>query len=204
MDRRLFIGSVAAISVVLAGGPVWGDLRPFSTEVSFISTSNPNGQLVTRTSSYTYEQSIDSPTVVNLSAGDRVTDATLTLTFYDNEDDQPNSDKHNKNEFVTVRVATDLAFSSSVSTSLGDVDTQSRVLSYTGQDLTNYIAWLNDDGKLGVKIQLDFDNQDVYLTSSEISGYFTPAAPPVVPVPGSVLLGFVGLTAAGLKLRKLV
>ena len=66
--------------------------------------------------------------------------------------------------------------------------------------------WLNDDGMLSVEVTIDDTplgcfggwingEADVYLVQSELTGTY-------VPVPGAVLLGMLGLSVVGVKLRK--
>lgn len=62
------------------------------------------------------------------------------------------------------------------------------------------IDWLNDDGKLDVTINVTnpgWNPATAYLDHSVLYGNVS-----VVPVPGAVLLGVLGLSAAGIKLRK--
>jgi len=60
---------------------------------------------------------------------------------------------------------------------------------------------VNDDGVLGVEIAVcnDLGTANATLVSSVLSGEFE-----AVPVPGAVLLGILGLSLAGVKLRKYV
>jgi hypothetical protein len=115
---------------------------------------------------------------VNLAIGDVVNSATLRLGFYD----LPG---------VTEYTATSIAG--------GDWQ-------LTGTDLTPdfdiNVDWFTADGKLGVRIAVTTTGyygapQGVKLDYSHLTGEFTP-----VPVPGAVLLGVLGLGAAGMRLRK--
>lgn len=62
------------------------------------------------------------------------------------------------------------------------------------------VAYL-DDGLLKVEVRSGYftsgDHEDFEWLQSTLSGEFT-----VVPVPGAILLGILGLSAAGIKLRK--
>ena len=77
-------------------------------------------------------------------------------------------------------------------------------------------VWLNSDGLLKVDVTIDdtplndlpfggfldrFNGADAYWVESELSGTYVPSGTQV-PVPGAVLLGMLGLSVAGLKLRK--
>jgi hypothetical protein len=199
MDRRFLTVSVVAGLVALAGSPLSAGLYPFSAELSFVSPAQPEGMPVTGADAYLYEQSLDVPGGVDWSAGERVVEAFLTLTFQDEPDegDKPLQIGHQKNEVVTVRVATDGAFGTWLAQGLGEVDDGA----YPGPDLAGYLSWLNDDGKLGVEVRLDYAGQDIYLRSSTLSGTAQTA---LMPVPAGVLLGLLGLCTAGLKLRRAV
>ena len=75
------------------------------------------------------------------------------------------------------------------------------------------IASLNDNGRLDVDIQVYNDPDawnagDLMLVSSELSGTYEGVIENIpdpienIPVPGAFLLGMLGLSAAGIKLRK--
>ncbi len=63
------------------------------------------------------------------------------------------------------------------------------------------VAWLLDDGLLKVEVRIrndwDMRRNDVIVASSTLTGTYTP-----VPVPGAILLGMLGLSVVGVKLRK--
>ena len=205
MDRKNLIVSIAAALVAVMGSPVSADLTyTFTDTIDFTSQDlqvNPywstgdspgNGKMILEGQDFSYEHNIND--LVDFAAGDLVTDADLTLDFHD--DDPADQIKLKKgiivdNEEEWVRVGFD---GSSWVDIAGEVDTGL-------YSLVVDIGWLNDGGVLGVTVGVwnnPLRTGDVYLRSSTLSGTA------VVPIPAAVLLGILGLGAAGWKLRKLV
>ena len=140
---------------------------------------------------YTYSHDLASALPPLTIPGDTVTSATLKLTF---DDDEFLGDFWSPLEYAWVE--------------LDDTGTWGWTEVNDGTyPIPVNIAWLNDNGILKVEVTIDDDPlsdywdgrnyADVYLTKSELCGEFTP-----VPVPGAILLGILGLSVAGLKLRK--
>ncbi len=198
MDRRTLIATVVAALVAVVGSPASADLYPFNSSIDFTSPSNPywnpgddqgRGKHIkegpgssSKDDPFNYAHNIN-PLVP---LGDLVIDAMLTLEFVDDDPDK------NGSEYVQ------LAFEGGSGIPIGEVDTGV----YDPPFIVN-VNWL-DDRILNVRVEVTNENDrgDVYLKSSTLSGN-AEVASPVVPSPASVLLGFLGLTAAGLKLRKL-
>ena len=135
---------------------------------------------------YTHDLSLATP-AVDVFALDIVTSATLTLVLRDDEGCGLSGSDHP--EYARVSLDNQSWID------LGEVSTGD-------YNLTVPVAYLNDDGLLDVKIDV-YDNEfgyptgDIYFDLSTLSGEFT-----VVPVPAAVLLGLLGLGAAGIKLRR--
>jgi hypothetical protein len=136
--------------------------------------------------SYTHDLTDD----VDFAAGHEVTEAWLELDFTNDLTDDHGSKlygliKWDFREFARV------AYDGSAWVDLGEVD--------DGQyDLMLDIDWLNDNGELDVTIEVGnpLCTATAWLDHSRVYGTA------VVPVPGAVLLGVLGLGAAGIRLRK--
>jgi len=140
---------------------------------------------------YTYSHDLASAVPPLTIPGDTVTSATLKLTFDDEDDGY-----WYKGKWYSWDWPVEYAW-----VELDDTGTWGWTEVNDGTyPIPVNIAWLNDNGILKVEVTVDNWNSsyaDVYLTKSELCGEFTP-----VPVPGAILLGILGLSVAGLKLRK--
>ncbi len=122
-------------------------------------------------------------------AGATITSAELTLTFWDDERDTGSG---GRTEEVRLRFGDDGSWHNL--NNGNDVDDGN-------QGPFNVLADLNGR-TLDVRVDLCGDQwyyEDIYLTSSTLTGNFTPAA---VPIPAAFLIGLLGLGTAGLKLRR--
>ncbi len=136
---------------------------------------------------------------VDFGAGHKVTAASLELDFTNDETDDVF--EFRGTVYWDYREYARIGF---------DGNTLVDVTDYSDDDLDDGqytlfldIDWLNDDGLLDVTIDVynDFGGllggtATAYLDHSRLYGTA------VVPVPGAVLLGVLGLSAAGIKLRK--
>jgi hypothetical protein len=130
----------------------------------------------------------------------RVTDATLSLTFGDDDSDNHGwfFGYYDYREFVKLAYDGVTWFDITDVSQGKDVDsgTYSTVLA---------INWLTD-GKLDVRLDIwnPLGNADLRLYSSTLSGHFedVPADAPHAPLPSAALLGMLGLSVAGTKLRR--
>lgn len=201
---RLLMCVAAGLVAVMSGSVSAGMTYPFTDTIEFTASTNRywNGS----TDSLSYGKlllegtgsspSVNNPfdyahnigSVVNLGAGDLVTDAELTVTFWDDESDSGNAANR---EVVRVGVwnGTTWAWNQ-----LGDVGTGG----YSGSQIN--AGWLNDDGILGVRVEVTNNGGDIWLTSSALTGFAIAA----VPLPTSILLGVFAVGLAGSKLRKFV
>ena len=136
---------------------------------------------------YTHDLNDD----VDFLAGDEVIEATLELDFT-NADLGDLGDSYYKTYWDSREYATVYLEYNPSSQMYEEVD--------DGQyDIALDISWLNDDGFLDVKIQVSnpLGTGNVSLDHSRLYG-----TAQCVPVPGAVLLGILGLGAAGARLRK--
>jgi hypothetical protein len=149
---------------------------------------------------------------VKYGIGEYVTDATLTLDFTDMGADGVSvptewtwswdvwafvptewewlpDEEFGFGEYVTVAL-----LGNGTVVDLGEIDDDTDVQSIV--DLN--VALINDDGKLDVAVSVSNRN----LGWGTIALDCSTLTASVVPVPGAVLLGMLGLSAAGLRLRK--
>jgi len=115
---------------------------------------------------------------LTVNPGEQLGDGTLTLGFIDDDPDRSYFSK----EYVLV---TTYGGGWDIQLAAGEVD---------GPVDLSVDSTLLDTGELDVAIGVSI-GQDVQLDYSTLSAN-------VVPVPGAVLLGMLGLSAAGIKLRK--
>jgi hypothetical protein len=207
--NKFGIAIVVACLMALTAGTVSADLMTydFTDTLSWAALNDGYGQKISFGQSFGYQHDITDD--VDFGAGDDVIAAKLTLQFSDVE-------LVGEWEWVKKWVSTSwggywqygwewqetwqeegspseevrVAFDGQSWIVLGDVDTGT-------YDLVVDLALLNDNGKLDVTVDVYNRKGDVYLTSSVLTG-----TAQVVPVPGAVLLGVLGLGAAGMKLRR--
>ena len=189
--NKFGIALVVACLMALTAGTALAEPFTFIDTMSF-----GNGQLITNSTSgqnpgpFTYQHDLlnaEPPVDVDVY---EVLEANLKLQFSDTDSDQgywvwwwwyvPGEE-----EVVKV------TFDGSEWQNIGDVDTEWTDSIAVNVDLLNY------DGLLSVKVEVTNSGGDVCLLASELSG-----TAQVVPVPGAVLLGVLGLGAAGMKLRR--
>jgi len=204
MDKKYLIAGVVAALVTVLGGSVSADLTyTFTDTIPFTSNdlslnpywtgadSHAHGKWIVQASSpFIYQHDIAD--WVNFAEGDFVTDATLTLEFHDDDNNDKVGTSYDNREYVT------LAFDGGGWVELAGGEEIDQGL----YDLIVNVDWLNDDdGILGVSVGVwnPSGTGDIYLRTSTLSG--TAA---VVPIPAAVLLGMLGLGVAGWRLRKLV
>jgi len=132
------------------------------------------------------------PDGLDIPTSNLVTNATLELRLKDDENDNYDYNTfwhwfdYDNREYVW------LGLDGGTLVEIGEMDTQN-YSTVIGLEL------LNDDGVLGVDIAVvnNMGTADIRLDYSKLSGEYA-----VVPVPGAILLGLLGLSAAGIKLRK--
>ena len=148
------------------------------------------------------------PDGLDIPTSNTVTSATLEMGFIDDEDDTSGDgyycwifwidDPWDNTESVR------LGLDGGSLVEIGEMDTEA-------YDTIIEIGVLNDDGILDVEIAVHnpLGTGDIRLDYSVLSGAYaavSAAAPPPtgdpIPVPGAFLLGMLGLSAAGIKLRK--
>ncbi len=201
---RLLMCVAASLIAVVDGSVFAGLTYSFTDTINFTLDANPYWNGSTDSSDYgkllrqgtgsspnvnnpfDYAHKIGS--VVNLGAGDLVTDAELTVTFWDDESDSGTSANR---EVVRVGIWNGAAWTWN---QLGDIGTGS----YSGPQIN--VGWLNDDGILDVRLEVTNNGGDIWLTSSTLTGYAVAA----VPLPASILLGVFAVGLASRKLRKFV
>jgi len=199
--KKFSIALVVACLMALTAGTVSADVYDFEDEIDY----GYPGQLITQQSAHVYFHNINP--YVDFAAGDEVVEAELTLVFNDVERERYWSNgwkyrwveegddtyggwygwgAYDNEEWVALQ------FDGGAWNYLGEVDTGTETLEVA-------MALLNTDGILNVTVAVynDLCTADIYLQSSTLSG-----TAQVVPVPGAVLLGVLGLGAAGMKLRR--
>lgn len=181
MTRRCLTVSVVACLIALACNSVRADLSTYT--FTDTKTWDPARLIEESQGAFVYEHDINY--LVDISAGHFVTDATLTVTFTDDETDGGTAN----NEITKIGVwdGGDWDWSN-----VGNVETGD----YIGPDID--VSWLNDNGWLRVSIEIVNNKGDVWLNQSVLSGVAA------VPVPAGLVLGVLGFGVAGLKLRKFV
>ncbi len=198
--KKFSIAIVVACLMALTAGTVSAD--PLTYDFSNTITWGGNGMLITPNNTpFGYQHDINDD--VDFAAGDEVISATLKLTFKDNDNDNHGTywvqtglywwqgyyQQYDNREYVR------LAFDGSGWVELaGGAEIDTAVYSMVVD-----VGFLNDNGKLDVQVDVwnALGTGDVYLKKSELCG-----TAQVVPVPGAVLLGVLGLGAAGMKLRR--
>ncbi len=205
MNRKDLIVSIVVASIALAGSPASAELQTyaFSDTIDFTSSLNPYWDSSTDSASYgkymyfgtgssgavnnPFSYTHDIRSEVDFDAGDLVTEATLTVTFWDDEGDSGGTVNQ---EVVRTGVwnGTDWLWQD-----IPDADTGA----YSGPTVN--VDWINDDGQLLARIELTNNKGDIYLTSSTLSGIAA-----VVPLGPAVMLGVLGFAVAGWRLRKFV
>jgi len=170
-----------------------------SADLPFTSIETPN-VLINEGETYTvtHDLSIDPPALTV--PPDVITSANLTLYF----DDDPTTVWGY--EVLPYDLALEFAWVD-IAGGAGGSGSWVEVGGWVGQDELDYSIdtdWLNlNSGILPVDVTIENWNDhwffgthaDIYLTQSELSGTY-------VPVPGAVLLGMLGLSVVGVKLRK--
>ncbi len=198
--KKFSIALVVACLMALTAGTVSAD--PITYDFSDTISWSGNGVLITPNNTpFGYQHDINDD--VDLAAGDEVISATLTLTFKDDDNDNHGEywvqtgwgwgngywQQYDNREYVRLAFDGTDWFEFA-----GGAEIDNTV--YT---MVVDVGFLNDNGVLDVEVDVwnALGTGDVYLKRSELCG-----TAEVVPVPGAVLLGVLGLGAAGMKLRR--
>jgi hypothetical protein len=188
MMGRILLVSVLAVSLV---GVAQAGL--YTQTIDFTSSSNPYwsgywdshtyGKYIYQKSGTDFQYQHDLSSI--LAASDTINTASLSLYFVDDEGDSSSS----RREDLSI------SLDSGAWQSLGEVDTGTKSF-----DVLALVA----DRVLTVALNFTTSSQDIYLTTSTLSGTYTPYEDPgpVVPVPAAFVIGLLGLGTAGLKLRR--
>jgi hypothetical protein len=204
--------TLISILVFCLAGTAQADLS-FTQTLDFSdndSTNNPYwgsgdsltyGKWLVQGTTFSYTHDIRS--LLDIDAGDFVTDAVLSLDFFDDDEGDKNAQQR---EWVN------LSFDGSAPILLGGGGGSAEDDLDPGVVSRNITAFL-DDGILNVTVDV-FNNPgsgDIYLVSSFLEGTFAHHEGrdngnnpdiPETPVPGAALLGMIGLSAAGVRLRR--
>lgn len=153
-----------------------------------------DGVTIYQGSPLVYEHDLNADGLLDVPGTHIVTDADLELTFK-----RDKSDSHGKVWTRWFHIKWDfrewvwLRFDGDSFINVGEMDAT------TYDVAVDLLPMINDDGVLSVKIGVwnPLGNADIGIVSSVLTGDFE-----TVPVPGAVLLGMLGLSAVGVKLRK--
>ncbi len=183
--KKYSIAIVVAALIALTAGSAFADTFTSTVNVNQVISELSNGNA----GSLTYYHYLNVATPPLTIPGDVVTSATLTLTFSDDEDPS----WWGESAYEYGRVTLD-----------GVVTFGWQELNDGAYPMTVNPIFVNTDGVLAVLVQIDNNEDgwwgttgDICLVTSVLTGEFTP-----VPAPAAVLLGLLGLSAAGARLRK--
>lgn len=211
MSRKCVSLSIVVAFVAVMGGSASADMveamavyeSSFAHVIDFYHWhSGPfgpythDGVEINQGSNLVYEHDLNADGLLDILGSHLVTYAELALTFKADKGDS-HGDCWIWDEYYVqwdFREWLKLGFDGGSLVKVGEQDS-------TTYDVTiDLLASINDDGILGVEIGVwnPLGSADITLVSSVLVGDFEAA-----PVPGAILLGMIGLSISGLKLRKL-
>jgi len=212
MNRKYAVGGIVIAVITIMSGSAWADMT-FEDKIDYwngagdpwepgdVFKFDSVGILEGCPLSYVHDLTDD----VDFGAGYEVVDATLELDFTNFGDDPVTKWKLTWQGLVSYTVPESqtlleewvVAFlEDGTVADLGEIDEDSDVHSIAVLD----VSAINDDGLFGVEISVS--NHACGLGFVSLDHSILSGTACQVPVPGAALLGLLGLSAAGIKLRK--
>lgn len=192
MNKKYVVLSVVAALVACMSSSVSAGIYEFKDEIESWTVFNVDAMLITPSTPFTYTHNLSDN--VDFIRGDQILEASLELDFTNDWGDDVQTNWRGKiwwdeREFVTV------GFDGDDWVEVGEVGNDG------DYEIVLDVDWIDDNGMLDVTVTVNpnyaLPGATAWLDRSTVMGKAE-----VVPVPGAVLLGMLGLSAAGLRLRK--